>query len=100
MNIDEYFLRSRDKMASKQDHNSAEDSELGATASMTVSPPAEEERQTPREDARDVVLDAAFRQAIQEITANITKLGCSQVQDLCGNGNMLGGSKIFSAEKS
>lgn len=67
-------MRSRDKITSKEDRNPAKASELGVTASMSGSSLGEEEQQPPRANTEGVVLDAAFRQAIQEITANRTRV--------------------------
>lgn len=68
MNIDDYFLRSRDKIPSKDDRNPVKTSEPEASASMLEEEPQQVQANT------EVVLDASFRQTIQEITANITKV--------------------------
>ncbi|KAE8277957.1 hypothetical protein D5F01_LYC24000 [Larimichthys crocea] len=72
MSIDDYFLRSRDKRPPKENRNSTKMSRREATASMPDSPPEEEQQQLQANPK--VVLDAPFRQTIQEITANITKV--------------------------
>lgn len=73
MNIDKYFLRSRDKIPPKENRNPTKTYRSEATASMPDSTPEEEERQQLQANT-EVVLDPAFRQTIQEITANITRV--------------------------
>lgn len=73
MNIDEYFLRSRHKIPPKENRNLAKTSGPEATVSMPDSSPEEEEQQQVQANT-EFVLDAAFRQTIQEITANLTRV--------------------------
>lgn len=73
MSLDEYFLRPRDKVPPKENRNPTKTSRPEATASVSMSDsrPVEEEQHSPQAST-EVVLDPAFRQAIREITANIT----------------------------
>lgn len=73
MNIDDYFLRSRDKIPPKEDRNLAKTSGSDTSASMLDSTPEEEEQQQVQ-ISNEVVLDAAFCQTFVEITANITRV--------------------------
>lgn len=73
MSIDEYFMRRRDKMPPKDNRKSHKTSRPEANASLPDLPPVEEE-QPPLKDSTEDALDPAFRQTIQEITANITKV--------------------------
>lgn len=72
MNIDEYFLRPRDKMPPKEIRNQPKTTRLEATANAAME--EEEQQQQQLQATEEVVLDPAFRQTIQEITANITKV--------------------------
>lgn len=73
MSIDDYFLRSQDKMPPKENKKSNRVSRLEATASLSDFPPLAEEQQQLLANTEDT-LDPAFRQTIREITANITKV--------------------------
>lgn len=72
MNIDEYFVKCQDKMPPKDKSKSSKASRQEATASSSGSAPVVQEEQ-PLGDT-EKVLDPAFHQTIQEITANITKV--------------------------
>lgn len=73
MSIDEYFLRRQDKMPPKESRKSTKTSRPEAAASLPDFPPVEEEPHPLLANTEDV-LDPAFRQTIQEITANITRV--------------------------
>lgn len=75
MNVDEYFLRPQDKIPPKENRNPVKTSRAEATASMRDSDPApQEEDQQQLQANNEVVLDTAFHQTIQELTANITRV--------------------------
>lgn len=73
MNIYDYFLRSQDKIPLKEDHNLAKTSGSEASARMLDSTQEAEEQQQVQA-SNEVVLEAAFRQTILEIMANMTRV--------------------------
>lgn len=72
MSIDEYFLKCRDNMPPKEIRKVGKTSKPEATTSLSSIPSVVEEHHA--ESDTDGALDPAFRQTIQVITANITKV--------------------------